>query len=671
MLSPSRWLCALALVVPAACAAAEPAKVFPVQAFFYDATQDSKLDPVFRDYVHQQSAAALGKRIHDALIAAFGARVGRLDQRTAGNTFAVSVHVTRANSFVVDKGNGNKDVIATLTGSVYFTHVISGEILTTVTRTVVSRAVVGRQSDLATERRGLFRQALDTLLQDLTTEAPRQFQPVVIETRLTDKVGELLVFDVGYRQGIVVGDRIEDSVDNLVEIVYSADSYSVGRLVVGGNFNIGDAFQKFSAHAASGKDRPRVAVLVDLLPPGYGKDYIARLFSEILGDGAALSVVQINTGFTEMLRTVREQDGVELSAMRASERRPPNLLVRLRVTDTLFHESGTNLEFERQRRYETRAFADVIDASGRVIFSAVGADVIKDRIVRGIGPGLDERREVSIKNALTDLSKKFEQLGELKRDRTEIIAVNGSGFQINPQGRSYSERQQGVILRKASARFGKDRRDIFLPRLEAAVTNFAEQKSTSLVAGLPIDPRNEAVAVGDLFEVLRLGNSSRSAASLSACGPIESLGNIRTPFLMEMMSAALGKQMPGVLYAVDAKPLTDGVIGPFSGFTSEFPWNLASVAYCIQPVERVNVGDEQCAEQCDRPIQIRYTLRVKKGSEIVSRIGFEAQIKSTGYYRNSTPPEHVKRIVDADVLDEAGGLLDKVVEKISFPSANR
>ena len=663
-----QWLLSLACVIPISALAAQEAKVFPVQGFFYDARSDSKLDPLFREQLTQQSAASLSRRVHDALQQAFGSRVGKLDHHTAGNTFAVSFHVTRANSFSVDKGNGNSDLIATLTGSIYFTNVISGEILTTISRTVISRAVAANRANLNAERGALFKQALDTLIHDLVTEAPNQFRPIVIETRLTDRAGELLILDTGYRQGLVAGDRIEDSADNLLEIVYAAENYSVGKPVLASNLNLGTTFQKFSAHVATGKDRPRVAVLVEKLPSGYAKDYVARLFAELLGDAAPLSVVQINTGFTQLLQTVREQDGVELSSTQSAERRPPGFVVRLRVPDTVYYEAGTNLDFEKQRRYETRAFADVIDSSGRIIYTATGVDVITDKIVRGIGAGPDERREVSLKNALTDLAKRLAQIGEPKRDRAEIVASSGPSLQINSQDRVYGEHERGVILRKAKARVGKETREILLPTTEASIDGYTGQSPTTLQQGLPIDIGHNKVAVGNLFEVLRLGTPARSAASLAACGPSETLGNTRTPALMELIGSVLGQKMPGMLYAPDATPLTDGVIDPTSGFSAKFPWNLPPVTYCIQPVERINVGDEQCSAQCERPIVSRYTLRIKKGDEVINRVAFESQFKSTGYYGKSTAPEQLKGLFDADVLDEARGLLEKAVDKVSFPS---
>lgn len=663
-----RWLLSFVCLVPLTTLSAQEAKVFPVRGFFHDASDDSKLDPLFRQYVQAQSAAALSVQIHGYLTQAFGARVGKLNQSTAGNTFTVSFHVTRANSFAVDKGNGNSDVVATVTGSIYFTNVISGEILTTLSRTVISRGVAANSADLGAERRQLFHQALDTLVKDLMQEAPKQFQPVVIEARLTDRSGELLVLDAGYRQGLAAGDSVEDSADNLIQVVYAAENYAVAKSVLASNLNLGTLFQKFSAHAASGQDRPRVAVMVETLPVGYAKDYVARLFSELLGDAAPLSVVQINTGFTQLLQTVREQDGVELSTSQSTGRRPPSLIVRLRIPDSIYFEAGTNLDFEKVRRYETRAFADVIDNSGRIIFSAVGTDVISDKIVRGIGPGVEERREVSMKNALTDLSKKLAKIGELKRDLADIVATQGSSYQVNSQGRVYGEHQPGVILRKAKARVGKDTKVVLLPTVEASVDVFTGQSPTTLKQGLPIDAGHDKVAVGDLFEVQQLGTPASSAATFAVCGPSEALGNARTTALMEITGLLLGQKMPGMLYATDAPSLTQGVIGLQSGFAASYPWNPPSVSYCIQPVERVNVGAETCNQQCERPIVSRYTLRVKRGEEILNRVTFESQFKSTGYYANSTPPLEINRLLDADVLDEARGVLEKAVNKISFPN---
>ena len=647
--------------------AAEQAKVFPVKAFFYDTGADSKLDPAFRNKITQLSVPALGNAVHAKLTAAFGSRVGdSLNASNAGNTFAVSFHVTRASSYLVDKGNGNSDVVASVTAGLYFTNVVTGEILSTISRSVVSRSTVTNQTDMEGEKARLFQQALDSAIADLVLEGAKQFNPIVIETKLVDRVGELMVFDAGYAKGFQSGDQIEDSADNLVRIVYAGEKYSIGQAVLASNLNIGANFQKFMAHAATGKDRPRVAVLVDSPPNGFAKDYLARLFGEMLGDSAPLTLVQINTGFSQLMGAIRQQDGVNLSLMKSSERRPPGLIIRLRIAEPIAYEAATSAGYEKLRRYETLALADVIDSSGRVIYSAMGKDVIQDKIINNIGAGAQERSEVNVKNALTDLAQKLGQIGDLKREHTNVAAVAGSDLKISSLGKVYGDREPGMLLKKIQVKLGADRASIFLPVAEAYVLDYAGQATTSVKQLIAIDANSPAVAIGDVFETLRIGAPPKTARTFALCGPPESLGNVVTPSLFPLSGHFLGRKMPGMFYAPDVPKLAENIIGTGSGLTGPIKWDIPPIAYCVQPVDRITLEDEVCKEQCERAISARYTFRLKSGESILARVAFEGKFKSTGYFK-STSASNLKVMFEADVVDEARRLLEMAAEKIELP----
>jgi hypothetical protein len=648
--------------------AATDVRVFPVQAFFYDATADSKLDPRFRARVDALKPLYLSSKIHDALAAALQGKVGPLTQGTVGHTFAASFHVTRATSFTVDKGNGNSDVVASVTASLYFTNVVSGEILTTISRSVVSRSVVAKNaSGIDTEKEKLFGQSLDTLMDDLVQEAVKTFSPTVVEAKVIDRAGDLLVLDAGYAKGIQTGDALNDSANQLIDIVYSGQHYSVAQRVLADNAGPGAVFQKYLPHAADGKDRPRTLVLVESLPNGFARDYIVRLFSELLGNTAPLTMVQVNTGFSQLVSTVVQQANLSLHS--TAKRQPPGLFIRLRIAEPIVYEAKTNLDFKTIRHYETLAFADIVDSSGRVNFSVMGKDVIDDSITSNIGAGFEERREVSIKNALTDLAHKLANLTELKRDTAAVMSSNNVDAIINSTGKVYALQQKGVLLRKAKVQFGKETRELLIPVTGASV-ELAGAGQTRLSLGLPFDTRAEKIKAGDVFEVQRLGAAPRSAQPFTVCGPSESLGAVPTPSLMELAGHAIGLHMPGMFYVPEMADLTREIVGPATGFASAVTWKIPSVGICIQPVDRVNVSDEQCAtSQCERHITARYTLRVKSSEEVLSRITFEGQFKSTGYFK-STSPQNVKRLIDADLIDEAQNLIEKSVEKIVFPAIN-
>ena len=645
--------------------AAQEAKVFPVRAFFFDNRPESKLDVAFKSMLEPEVVIKLGDRIHANIGKSFKGRAGKLNTSNANSTFAVSFHIVRANSFSVEKGNGNSDVVATLTGSVYFTNIISGEILTTISKSVVSRSIVPTQPDLTSQKRLLYGQALDSLITDLLSDAGRQFNPINVETKLSDRFGELLIFDAGYSKGIQVGDQINGTDGNLINILYSSEKYSVGKSLFPGNINLGASFSKFMSHPATGKDRPRVAVLIESLPVGYSKDYIARLFSDLLGDSAPISIVQVNTGFSQLLNAVKQDNDAQLSNMNSADRLAPNLIIRLNVSDPIHYQVDTNLAYEKTRRYETRVFADVIDSSGRINFSVSGADVINDKITHGIGVGVDERREVNIKNALADVAKKFVKLTNQIRDQSEIVNVTGSDYQINSPNKIFSKQQVGFVLRKARAKIGNDTQSIYVPIVEASVTEFNGKSPTTLTYHMQIESPNAKVVPGDIFEVTRFGTPPQSATTFAACGPVETLGNAKTPLIMQLMTYSLGQKMPGMFYVQNAAELSKDIIGTQTGFSSGIKWDIPNVSICIQPVDRVTIGDEQCGQHCERSITSRTTLRIKSGENILNRIGFESQYKSTGYYKSSDSTQ-LKKQLDADILDEAGSLLDKAVEKISL-----
>jgi hypothetical protein len=659
-------LIVLALVGRAAFAGDGEAKVFPVRAYFYDAQESSPLDPRFRAMVGKLDAKALSAKVHAALSSALKDKIGPLDRNTAGRTFAVSFHVSRAISYGVDKGNGNSDLVASLTASLYFTNVLTGEILTTLAKTVITRGVVANSGLLDEEKEQLFAQANELVLSELAATAAKSFSPNVIDLRVTDVVGKLLVLDAGLNKGIQSGDSLSDTSGELVSVVYAGETYAVAQRILADTAGPGTVFRKYLTHAADGQVKPRTVVLVESLPQGFSRTYVAQLFSELIGDKTPLSVVLVNPGFSQLLRVVTQQASLDVSD--SARRNTPELFVRLRLAEPIVYEGLTNLEFKTVRHYETLAFADIVDTSARVVFSVMGKDVIDDSITRGVGPGFAERREVSVKNALLDLATKLGQLAVARRDRLEVVAVDGELGIVDVAGKSYAPKQTGMVLRKfTSSASGKAKNPpaLWVPVAESWLSDGESPNKKQLSMQLPLDARFDKINVGDVFEVQHLGTNPRSAQIFSLCGPSESLGNLQTPSLMDLASHALGTRMPGMFYALSVPETAKPLITPGSGFAKSVTWKLPVSGLCVQPVERVNATEAKCDAQCETPITARYTLRVKRDTEVLAKPAFEGQFRSSDFYKQLAP-EQQKNLIDADLVDEAQKLLDKAADKVAF-----
>ena len=367
----------------------------------------------------------------------------------------------------------------------------------------------------------------------------------------------------------------------------------------------------------------------------------------------------MNSGFANLLQIVVQK--ASLGSTDTANRKTPDLFIRLRVAEPIVYEARTNLDFKTVRHYETLAFADIIDSNGRVNFSAIGKDVIEDSITHNVGAGIAERREVSVKNALLDLAQKLAKLSEPRREQVEVTA----GAYIASAGKVFSPQQKGVVLRKAKIQLGKSSEQVWIPTTEAFVEPGEDASKMHLSLGLPLINPEEKINVGNVFEVQRLGVTPRTTQTFTVCGPTESLGTLLTPSLLDLTSQALGSKMPGMLYAPSVVEDAKNLISAINNFESAVQWKIPTISMCVQPVERVNAGEDLCPSQCDRSITARYTMRVKAGSEIVSRSGFEGQFKSTGFYKE-TPEDQIKRLIDSDLIDEAQTLLDKVADKINF-----
>lgn len=642
----------------------EQARVFPLQAFFHNARADSKLHPAFLSLVAGYTPAKLGEYLHKEMHKAFAGHTGALDRYSMGRTFVASVHVGRATAYRVDKGNGNAEVVATVGASLYFTNVQTGEILKTVTETVVSRAVVDNAQPQDVVARQQFDRALRDLMKTLVERGAKEFKPTALDVKITDMPGDLLVLDVGHRRGVQVGDLLSDDASQLIRVVYTAADYAVAKRELANQLQPGAVFRKYLSQAADGRVRPRTVIYVETQPADYGREYLAQMFAEMLGDKAPLSIVAVNTNFAQLLDTVTQQ--ATLSTDDTSKRTPPGLVVRLRVAEPIVYEARTNLDFQRLRHYETLAFADVLDAQGRILFSATGKDTIDDTITNLIGPGMQERREVSVKNALMHLAQKFGTLTEPRRDRAEIVADGSGTPAVVGTGKVYAPRQLGVVLRPASVNLGKGQQKILLPTTEATVEPGADPVRLPLLSGLSIQQPAAPIQVGQLFEVQHFGTPPRSAQQFRLCAESpESLGNTRTPSLVALATQALSQQMPGMFYAPEMPAEIDQLIHPGNNFSSKVPWQVpGSLPVCVQPVERVNVAEAQCpGATCERPMTARYTLRLRKGADVLARPMAEAQFRSSSYYPQ-TEAAYLGRLVEADLIDEAAPLLDKAAAQI-------
>jgi hypothetical protein len=658
------WIFALSVVLlgPSTASFGSEAKVFPVEDVFWDDSEASSLDKAFVTLVKEPTFfRPLVQSAYKALSEAFAGKTAEISTRNADHVFAVSLNLTRATAYSVDKGNGNRDVVATISGSVYFTNVITGEILTVVTKTEIARGVIDGRASIADTTNALYRSALGSLVPDLTDAAAMTFTPVLVEAKVSAALGKVFVLAGGYERGIQTGDQLEDAEQNLIKIVYSAQTYAIAETSVGKAL-VGGTFHKYMAAKSDGRIRPRLLVIAEQVPSGYSVPYVEQLFSDLLGDKAPYSIVQVNPKFSQLLTDVMTK--ADLSTTDTQHRSPPQLFLTLRIGEPIQYEVPTNLQFETTRNHFAVSFANIVDVNARVNASAVGSSRLSDDITKNVGPSLQERREVVIKNSLTDLASNVVRIGDTQRDTNPLIAgpLPGS-FAVSSAGKAFFADQQGVVLRKATVKGTNATSQILIPVSLAKIDSEEAPGLTRVRIGAPIDSDNRP-APGDLFEVERRGPTPRATSRVAMCSAVENLGAVGTPELANLAENALGSIMPGVLYLPRVRSETKNISS--AEFSSEIPWDVPDVVTCIQAVDRVDVGDESCTKQCDRALTAKFTLRIKRKDEVLSRAVVEDQFHSDGYYKPITPAQ-VGSVIQADLIHEALTQYGKAAAAATLP----
>ena len=642
-------------------------KVFPVPGIFWSHDDGAAID---QNFLLSEDQEALRAQVKGALSEAFLGRTGELTKRTAAETFAASFHLTRMAIYSAPKADGNVELHAPITGSIYFTNVLTGDVVFTVTATNAAVEVVSAaeadSAGLKREATKLYRTSLAGLTDVLAKKASATFKPRRIETTVTAIDNGLLVLSGGYRAGFQLGDDLEDDSGGLISVVYSNADYGVARVKLADGVTPGAVFHKVVTGKVDGRLRPRATVLVDKAPEGFSIDYIAEEFSEELGDKAPLTVVQVNPMFASLLQTIVQK--ADLSSSTASEREIPELLVRLRVGEPIVFESRTNVPFKNIRGYETTAFADIVDTSGRILFTAVGRDLQKVEVTQGLDLAVQARKEISVKNALLALATNLGTLAEGMRDSQTVAHSDSSGIILSSGGRVYPPQQLGLFLRASEIKTGGKTQRLLVPIFDGRTVESANLE-THVTALLPLGSSRRDPAAGDRFEVLQLGRAPKSNISFSLCPVSESLGSIRVQDFEDLANSAVGHAMPGTYYMPGIDRLAEDRISEKNGFIRDLKVGSLNPPLCLEAVQRIDASGEECGTLCQRQVAVRVTLRVKSADATINKFGFEESFKSTGYDK-STNESSIANVIQVDLQEETQKLLEAVAAQVTLTTTH-
>jgi len=645
------WLLAGALGASPALAASA-LKLYPVRGLFQPENDAGMIHPAFRAAVPAASGgdwfqAAFRKTFPDAV-----ANVADKDRRF---TLVSSVQIARASSYTVDKVDGTVDVLVPVSGSLYFTNAVSGEVLYTVAATYYARANVARGGLGDARLQAMFQEAWQGLVAELLARAHTQFKPHTVAASVKREWNGLYLLDRGRDGGVAKGDLLSDAEGNTLEVVHAAPAYAVGAPSLG-KIATGASYAKETNADLNELKRPRVMVLVDETPAGGAgmpAEIVGQLFTDQLGAKAPLSVVQVNPLFTQVLETAFSSTA--LSNEHRGKRELPDYFLRLSIPESRSFELPSSLKNRSVRSYRTVALAELVDRSGRVIFATRGVDRSDDQVVAGMGLDEASRRDVSLKNALLDLAA---NIGKgLKFEQSALALEPGAALRLNDADGMLAPGAQLTLFRNIGRVDGIPG-EVRMPFLDAAVDRI-DGAAVQLGAGLPLTATALAPAAGDLALVDSVnGVKSASRRRFAACGPAEQLGALALPAFGDLAYNGFSSSYHAPYYSPAVFARVQQLLGAGARFKARLAPVAATPDYCAQAVYRIDPAPPTCGGDprvCQDKATVRVTWRIRQGEQIVARSGLETTVAGAGYLEGAAP-EARRSAFDSDLLGAAAKL---------------
>jgi hypothetical protein len=618
----------------------------------------SKIDPAFRSSLDIAAAVSLLQK--DAQ-AHFPALVPSVDSANRRRTLALSVQVTRASRYEIPKADSTTDIYLPVTLSAYVSNPMTGEVLQSFSQTRYNVLTVSGSptSDANQSKVGAaYRDGFSTLLDSVLATAASQFNPYVVEAKVADTWRGYVILDQGYQAGIGKGDIMDDGAAEL-RVEYSGQHYAVAVPVLGTPKD-GAIFSRPATMALTDVKKPRVMALVSDGNPDLSDAVSTQLFADRLGSNAPFATLPLNANYSQVQASIdgHTNIGHEVSG----ERSLPDYFIRMVVPPARSYALPTNLSYKTQQSYEAWAFAELLSSDGRVLYAADVNDRIDDMVTNNSGFNPADRREVVLKNALTDLADRFSKEIRFRPVVLKVSDASADTFQIDDPGMNLQVGDRFRVYHDAG-KPGDIPEDVLVPTWDA---NVVSRDSSKVVASviLPVAGTPPKPSGGDSVMMENVANAGSGGQRTAFCPAEKSqVGSVavdRFDFL------AYADAARSSLFMVDPTlaSLVQGKVGGQSGFAANLDLRPATYDRCLEALYRIDPAAQKCdSGVCAEAYTVRLGYRERSAGQVTSQAIMEHAFTSRGY-PEPTGAQDVAALQSIDLDADTRTGLDVVMKQL-------
>lgn len=595
--------------------------------------------------------------------------VDTISQKTKNRTYIASLEVLRASEYIVKK-DSTAEIFLPVTLSLKLTNVLSGEVIYSDSATLSQPIqVLTTEIDSPTTKAAIkqkFQSTLLTLTQQVTEELKSKLKISETETQVVDKWKSYLVLDKGFKQGIAAQDELSSIEGDLIRVVHADSDYAVAvPILMQGRSK---HFSKVSTNTRQAMNKPKALVVDVLTYQGESKDLIEQIFSDAVGEQAAFTLTPVNQRYSAMAQSVSEQTGLAQSED-INQRELPEFFIRINVIPVIAYQQQIG-KITQQQVLHSEVFAEMIDRSGRVIYSAHATDDIKEVISEGMGFSLEARKEVVLKNALLKLGQQFQKGIQFTRSDLKVSSSTGQHITIDDAGERLSTGMKVHVYHSDKAAG----RDILIPTWEATVLQRQGAKVTAQL-DFPVNSSDRLpVRSGDriLLDSSAPVGDSKQARVLCAGLPTEQVGDIPFDGFGPLIYHAFSSQSKRPFYATGSgfkgqTLLKDAVVAltENAGFKKNMKVNFyIPTEACLQPVLKIEVKPDSIncntdKSNCDATLVMASGARIfNQKSEKIGAYGLQQEITLKGI-----DYQHRHEMYNIQMFEALPKILNQIVQK--------
>ena len=671
------WFAAAAVLMGSSGAAqADALKVYPVPGLFgpeSSACRDEvtipsvRIAPLLCSQFAMGQQAAWGQQFEILMRARFGDNIrdsldgqlppGLTREAMVSQTVVASLHLSRADLWTVPK-QSVIEVHMPITVSLMLTNVLTGEVLFVENLSINVEGLMkpeGYEARAVAEFPERLNQAINTLIE----AAALRFRPSAIEGVIRSRVGQRYVLNVGRRGGLRDGDHI--GVD--ATVVFADADYAIVEPALG-SLSVGQPLTKQLAQPVEHLERPSMLVVTGDVPEGTARSYLTTLMEDALGGPSGFAVLPVNPS----LPLIRDP-ALTTAGVAGRLRRLPDYFLRLSVAALEPIEADTNVAGVRRRVQEARAFIEVINHDGRVVFATQGVDQRIDEIVGGMAPSTEQRRDAAIKNAILQAAITLSATFKPARLRLETQAA-GDEVRIADPGGVLTPGIDAIVVRRIGRVSGIEG-DVWAPITDVEVTSIDGTEAIARYSGLET-PR---IQRGDQVAYEAAAPGSRSRRMFSQCttdgSPALSLrGSISQPLFQQIAQNSFAGQFSGaVKISTFSQELRHMALeGQFENVTGLGALSEPRPEICFEPVHQADLSVEgtRGARQVGNEYDLTIGYVLKQGGQRVAGGGLQQRLTATAVPAGATP-EYRDRSLQLDLASTVTELARKSARELQPP----